>query len=95
MLNKFRKNTEEETIQDKKRELECEEEIIAEKRRFGRVRNPFMEYMREKYGRDLTDRTLGRINKRISKGYFKQKRPFDTRASRDNSTVNGNNYEVY
>lgn len=95
MLNFSRKNTEEERKQDKKRELECEEEIIDEKRRYGRVRNPFMEYLREKYGRDLTDRTLRRINKRISKGYFKQKRPFDTKPYRDNTTFDGNNYEVY
>ncbi|MEM2160424.1 MAG: hypothetical protein QXN55_05655 [Candidatus Nitrosotenuis sp.] len=67
----FRKSDEVETSQDKKRELECEEAIIAEKAKFGRVRKTFMEFMREEYGRDIADRTLSRINKRLTAGYFK------------------------
>lgn len=58
-----------ETIQDKKRELECEEAIIVEKNRFGKVRKHFMAYMRAEYGY-IADRTLWRVNKRMSKGYF-------------------------
>jgi hypothetical protein len=58
------------TNQEKKRELECEEAIIAEKTRFGRVRKTFMGYMREKYGRHIADRALWRINRRKSEGYF-------------------------
>ena len=71
MLRIRRKTSETETKQDKKQELECEEAIINEKTRFGRVRKTFMEYMREQYGRDIADRTLWRINRRKSKGYFK------------------------
>lgn len=71
MLNYHRKTTEIETKRDKKRELECEEAIIAEKAQNGRVRKTFMEYMREEYGIDVADKTLRRINKRKSKGYFK------------------------
>ncbi len=73
MLNLHRKTSEIKTIQDKKRELECEEAIINEKTRFGRVRKTFMECMREQYGREIADRTLWRINRRKSKGYFNNK----------------------
>ena len=70
MLNFHRKTSETETKQDKKRELECEEAIINEKARFGRVRKTFMEYMREQYGRVIADKVLSRINKRRTEGYF-------------------------
>jgi hypothetical protein len=43
MLNFGRKNTEKETIPDKKKELECDEEIIAEKiSHNNRVRKAFI-----------------------------------------------------
>jgi len=71
MLKIRRKPSGTETKQDKKQELECKEAIINEKTRFGRVRKTFMEYMREQYGRDIADRTLWRINRRKSKGYFR------------------------
>ncbi|MDE1726096.1 MAG: hypothetical protein KGH89_02375 [Thaumarchaeota archaeon] len=68
-----RKTSEIETIQEKKRELECEEAIINEKvQQHGRVRKTFMEYMREEYGTGVADRTLRRINKRRTEGYFKK-----------------------
>ncbi|HYL66977.1 MAG TPA: hypothetical protein VEU72_07465 [Nitrosopumilaceae archaeon] len=67
-----RKTSEKETNQEKKRELECEEAIISEKTRFGRVRKTFMESMREQYGFDVADRVRRRINKRRSQGYFKK-----------------------
>jgi len=70
MLFKRRRRYGAETIQDKKRELECEEAIIAEKNRFGRVRKTFMNYMRAEYGY-VADRVLSRINKRRSEGYLK------------------------
>ncbi|MCJ8306381.1 MAG: hypothetical protein HRU07_04955 [Nitrosopumilus sp.] len=47
-------------------ELECEEKIISEKYRFGRVRSKMMSQLREKYGKEIADRSLARINKRIS-----------------------------
>ena len=65
-----RRRYDSETKQEKKRELECEEAIIAEKNRFTRVRKTFMDYMRAEYGH-MADRVLSRINKRMSKGYFK------------------------
>ena len=49
-------------------ELECEEKIISEKHRFGRVRSKMMFQLREKYGEEIANRTLARINKRISIG---------------------------
>lgn len=63
-----------ETKQDKKRELECEEAIMVEKNRFGKVRKTFMEYMRVEYGYRIADRVLSRVNKRLSEGYFKTMR---------------------
>lgn len=47
-------------------ELECEEKIIYEKHRFGRVRSMMMSQLREKYGTEIANRSLARINKRIS-----------------------------
>jgi len=49
-------------------ELECEEKIISEKHRFGRVRSKMMFQLREEYGEAIANRTLARINKRISIG---------------------------
>lgn len=49
-------------------ELECEEKIISEKFRFGRVRSKMMSQLREKYGNEIANRSLARINKRISIG---------------------------
>ena len=49
-------------------ELECEEKIISEKHRFGRVRSKVMSQLREEYGHEIANRSLSRINKRISIG---------------------------
>jgi len=49
-------------------ELECEEKIISDKLRFGRVRSNLMRQLRAKYGTKIANRTLARINKRISIG---------------------------
>jgi len=49
-------------------ELECEEKIIYEKHRFGRVRSKMMAKLREEYGVKVANRSLARINKRISLG---------------------------
>ena len=49
-------------------ELECEEKIISEKHRFGRVRSKMMAQLRDKYGDKVANRSLARINKRISIG---------------------------
>ncbi len=47
-------------------ELECEEKIISEKHRFGRVRSMMMSQLRKEYGIEIANRSLARINKRIS-----------------------------
>ena len=47
-------------------ELECEEKIITEKHRFGRVRSKMMSQLRKEYGMEIANRSLARINKRIS-----------------------------
>jgi len=48
----------------------CEEAIIKDKERFGRVRSSMMEYLRAKYGSDVANRSLNRVNKRKQKNYF-------------------------
>ncbi len=70
MLNFRRKNTEEETIKDNDGDLVCEEAIMRDKNRFGRVRKSMMIYLRSKYGEDTANRALWRVNRRHSKGYF-------------------------
>lgn len=47
-------------------ELDCEDVIMNEKERFGRVRTSMMKTLRKKYGRETADRALSRINKRLS-----------------------------
>ncbi|MEM3007527.1 MAG: hypothetical protein QXW37_06405 [Candidatus Nitrosotenuis sp.] len=63
--------------------VNCEEAIIAEKARFGRVRKTFMEYLREEYGRHIADRALWRVNGRRSKRYFRKNNP--SRIAKPNS----------
>ena len=50
-------------------DLECEEAIIKDKDRFGRVRASMMGYLRAKHGRSA-DRALSRVNKRLQENYF-------------------------
>ena len=47
-------------------ELSCEEAIILEKQRFGRVRTSMMKHLRTKHGKKTANRVLSRINKRYS-----------------------------
>lgn len=56
----------EKTNDDLDVELECEEKIISDKTRFGRVRSNLMRQLRAKYGPEIANRTLARVNKRIS-----------------------------
>ncbi len=49
-----------------KEELECEEVIMQDKQRYGRVRTNMMKHLRAKHGDTIANRTLSRINKRIS-----------------------------
>lgn len=50
------------------KELECEETIMNEKQRFGRVRTNVMKHLRLKYGEKTANKALSRINKRASMG---------------------------
>ena len=69
-----RKRTEEERIEENISEevanLECEKAIISEKERFGRARKTLMNYLRTKYGEDVANRALWRVNRRRTEGYF-------------------------
>ena len=51
-------------------ELECEEEIIKDKERYGRVRNSVMKVLRAKNGNDVANRALSRVNNRLQENYF-------------------------
>jgi len=53
-------------------DLECEEAIIKDKDRFGRVRASLMGFLRAKHGRDSADRALSRVNKRLQENYLNQ-----------------------
>ena len=57
-----------------KAELDCEDAIISDKQRFGRVRTSLMKHLRSKYGEKTANRTLSRINKRASNGSLRMKR---------------------
>jgi len=54
-------------------ELECEEAIIQDKERFGRVRKSMMNMLRAKHGDDIANRALSRVNKRLQENYFEGK----------------------
>jgi len=71
MLNFRRKPLESETIKEIDGDLRCEEAIMDDKTRFGRVRKSIMSYLRTKYGQDIANRALWRVNRRKTEGYFK------------------------
>jgi len=54
-------------------ELECEEAIIQDKERFGRVRKSMMNMLRAKHGDEIANRSLSRVNKRLQQNYFDSK----------------------
>ena len=54
-------------------ELECEDAIILDKQRFGRVRTSMMKHLRSEHGDEIANRVLGRINKRASNGSSEMK----------------------
>ena len=51
-------------------DLECEEVILKDKERFGRVRMSMMNMLRAKYNDEIANRALSRVNKRLQKNYF-------------------------
>ena len=59
-------------------ELDSEEAIMNEKERFGRVRTSLMKQLRARYGDDVANRALYRINKRISEGSLRVKANLNT-----------------
>ena len=59
-------------------DLESEEAIMNDKERFGRVRTILMKQLRAKYGEDIANRALYRINKRISEGSLRVKSNLST-----------------
>ncbi len=59
-----------EEMKQKLGNLECEEAILKDKERFGRVRTSMMEYLRAKNGNDTANRALSRVNKRLQEHYF-------------------------
>jgi hypothetical protein len=54
-------------------ELACEDAIILDKQRFGRVRNSMMKHLRSEHGDEIANRVLSRINKRASNGSSEMK----------------------
>ena len=54
-------------------ELASEDAIMNDKERFGRVRTTLMKQLRTKYGDDIANRALYRINKRISEDSLRVK----------------------
>ena len=54
-------------------ELACEDAIILDKQRFGRVRTSMMKYLRLEHGDEIANRVLSRINKRASNGSSEMK----------------------
>jgi len=54
-------------------ELACEDAIISDKQRFGRVRTSLMKHLRSEHGDEIANRVLSRINKRASNGSSEMK----------------------
>jgi len=54
-------------------ELACEDAIILDKQRFGRVRICMMKHLRSEHGEEIANRVLSRINKRASNGSSEMK----------------------
>ncbi len=54
-------------------ELACEDAIISDKQRFGRVRTNMMKHLRSEHGEKIANRALSRINKRASNGSSEMK----------------------
>lgn len=54
-------------------DLECEEAILKDKERFGRVRMSMMNMLRAKHSNHIANRALSRVNKRLQKNYFNGK----------------------
>ena len=61
----------EESLRLEQGKLDCEEAIMKDKERFGRVRKSLMNYLRETHGEQTANRALWRVNRRRTEGYLK------------------------
>ena len=61
--------------------LECEEQIIDDIERFGRVRTSLMKNLRQNFGNDTANRALWRVRKRKTNGYLQE----NSESDHDNS----------
>ncbi len=52
--------------------LECEEQIMTDIERFGRVRTTLMKSLRKNFGDDTANRALWRVSKRKTNGYLQE-----------------------
>ena len=57
-------------LQQSLAELDCENTIINDKEQFGRVRTNMMRVLRAKYGDEIANRSLSRVNKRYQNNSF-------------------------
>jgi len=76
-MRKFWDNTiDEENSEEETRtidgNLECEEQIIDDIERFGRVRTSLMKYLRQNFGNDTANRAMWRVRKRKTNGYLQE-----------------------
>ena len=76
-MRRFWDNTRgEESIEEDTRtvdgNLECEEQIIDDIERFGRVRTSLMKNLRQNFGDRTADRALWRVSKRKTNGYLQE-----------------------
>lgn len=52
--------------------LECEEQIMTDIERFGRVRTSLMKSLRQNFGNDTANRALWRVRKRKTNGHLQE-----------------------
>ena len=111
-MRKFWNNSrEEESLEEETRtidgNLECEEQIIEDIERFGRVRTSLMKSLRKEFGDCTANRALWRVRKRKTNGHL-QENPWSNHSnslqgivqsvlqslSPDTSKENQNSYHV-
>lgn len=63
-------STKDDLSRSKQGDLDCEEAIMKDKERFGRVRNSLMKHLRATYGDEVSKRAQWRVNRRRTEGYF-------------------------
>lgn len=65
-------STKDDFSKSKQGDLDCEEAIMKDKERFGRVRNSLMKHLRATYGDEVAKRAQWRVNRRRTEGYLKR-----------------------